>query len=293
MNPIVIYHNKDMDGYCSGAIARLHFHRHGYPEVDMIGWDYGNPIPDIPHHANVIMTDISFPAEEMIKLQNNCALFTWIDHHKTAIKDSEDHGYSQAHGLRRVGDSASLLAWEYFFGEQYKNPPSVVYWTDRYDVWKQGDDWEVVLQMQYALRHFFRDPAEVSHYRHWAPFLTEGIGLGEYEDIGRAIYLFSKDLHKKQCQNAFDLRFHGLNFIALNHAFGGSTVLESVVNSNHDGIFMFYFDGKKYKVSLYGNGKDHDLSQIARIYNGGGHFQASGFTVSKDIMKQILDGIIQ
>lgn len=38
---IIIHHNKDMDGYASGAICKLR-----YWDAKLIGWDYKDPIPD-------------------------------------------------------------------------------------------------------------------------------------------------------------------------------------------------------------------------------------------------------
>lgn len=38
---ICIHHNKDMDGYTSGAVVK-----HRYPEAKLIGWDYKDDISD-------------------------------------------------------------------------------------------------------------------------------------------------------------------------------------------------------------------------------------------------------
>ena len=75
---ICIYHSRDLDGWMSAAIVKL-----WNPKVELIGWDYGQPIPDISF-KEVIMVDISFPKEVMVDNKNR---LTWIDHHASAIKD--------------------------------------------------------------------------------------------------------------------------------------------------------------------------------------------------------------
>jgi hypothetical protein len=59
---IGICHSRDLDGYTSGAILKLK-----YPEIKLIGYDYGQPIPwdQIPVGEAVIMADVSLPMSDM------------------------------------------------------------------------------------------------------------------------------------------------------------------------------------------------------------------------------------
>ena len=85
MKICVIFHNQDLDGWMSAAIVKHWFlktHKEdswkcgddfmmtedpnsGYHELDFIGYNYGQPIPDLSEYDKVIMCDISFPKEEM------------------------------------------------------------------------------------------------------------------------------------------------------------------------------------------------------------------------------------
>lgn len=285
----IIYHNKDLDGFCSGAIARKWAHQNKHKEIEMIGWDYGNPIPDHLEGHDVIMTDISFPVEFMIAVDRHANL-TWIDHHKTAIDDSKKYGYKDINGSRLIGDSASLLAWKYFFPDL--EVPEIVYWVDRYDVWKQDDpapgchpdptkSWEQVLRKQYLLRHFFRDPSDRCEFNHWNLFLNQHKNLKSYESEGDAIYEYQIHQNELACKHAFELNFRGFDFLALNIAGASSTVVDSIIDPKYDGILFFNYSGKEWKISLRGNGKDLDMGAIARQYNGGGHKDAAGFTIDR------------
>ena len=53
-----------------------------------------------------------------------------------------------------------------------------------------------------------------------------------------------------------------------------------VGETGHDALCGFYFNGKKWTVSLYHakHRTDLDLSKIAVKYGGGGHRGACGFT---------------
>ena len=65
----------------SGAIVKLF-----YPDTESIGWDYGQPLPELDTDKQVIMVDISFPKEAMIEISQVNGLI-WIDHHISAIND--------------------------------------------------------------------------------------------------------------------------------------------------------------------------------------------------------------
>ena len=81
MKQTCIYHSRDLDGWMSGAIVKLL-----YPDVESIGWDYGQPLPDIDTESQVIMVDVCFPKEAMIEISQANGLI-WIDHHISAITD--------------------------------------------------------------------------------------------------------------------------------------------------------------------------------------------------------------
>ena len=107
MKTACIYHSIDLDGWMSAAIVRYWFektykHRgitdsqtvvinpkllpEDYELLVLIGYNYGNPIPDLSEYDRVIMCDISFPKEEMLKLfdtfKENLIV---IDHHISFI----------------------------------------------------------------------------------------------------------------------------------------------------------------------------------------------------------------
>ena len=98
---VCIYHSIDLDGWMSAAIVKHWFltANRVLPESpyinggrflynpDFLGWNYGDPVPNLSEYDKIIMCDISFSKEEMRKLAENKE-FIWIDHHISAIKDN-------------------------------------------------------------------------------------------------------------------------------------------------------------------------------------------------------------
>lgn len=280
----IIYHRADLDGWCSGAIA-LHYVRSQGDDAQMIGWDYGDPCPIDGDEDFIIMTDISLPVEDMKRLYQMDCEKMWIDHHKSAIQDAQDHGYRFA-GSQKVGDSASLLAWKYFFPGL--SVPSIVDYIDRYDVWKRDETWGKILAMQYGLRSTMRDPS--LDFKGWQDmFFGVGVIMNEIFKIGSSILDYTQNLYERQAKAAFTVEFEGLKFCALNSCNGGSTTVDPAATEEHDALMVFRFDQAKWRVSLYKNEKspkEIDLSLIAKKWGGGGHAGACGFEVD-DINKII------
>lgn len=281
----IIYHSKDCDGHCSAAIVKKYLLEQGYNdiEINMIPWDYGDPSP-IQVDGDIYIVDLSLPENDMIALRSNIGDVTWIDHHKSAIQDSIGK-WDWFEGIRRIGDSAAKLCWEYFYPDA--ELPSLVYYVDRYDVWKKDDgsiiNWEQVMQMQWGIRSNLKDPSDLSYYLDWEDMLDSNVGI--HQDIiidGITTYNFIKDQNKIKAKRAFDLSFEGLKFCALNEG-GNSEVVASVVTKDHDAIMMFRYDGIKWNVSMYGNelsDNQVDLSVIAKKFGGGGHAKACGFSLA-------------
>lgn len=94
-----IYHSRGFDGLCSGRILQ-----EAYPDAKMIGYDYGQPVPELDTNDNIIMADVTFLMEDMIRIRRGCqansALFTVIDHHVSFVKQMGGGGHKKAAGFQ-------------------------------------------------------------------------------------------------------------------------------------------------------------------------------------------------
>lgn len=157
MKTVCIYHSIDLDGWMSAAIVKRWFKKNNKDFIkdtdsnfcDFIGYNYGDPIPDVSEYDKVTMVDISFPKEEMDKI--GIKKLVWIDHHISAIKDSEPYPYNDAFGIRDTNFAACELTWQYFFPNEPM--PEIVRLLGRYDCfghkpqWKSVDGYECIYEV--------------------------------------------------------------------------------------------------------------------------------------------------
>lgn len=264
-----VFYHSDLDGCCSAAIYKIH-----YPDVELIGINYGQPFPweTIRKNERVAMVDFSLqPFSDMIRLNDICDL-TWIDHHKTAIAEEEAANVPFV-GFREVGTAGCELTWM-FINIHTTSIPRAVYLLGRYDVW----DWQNVsgaLEFQYGMRQFNADPNDITF---WArlfvdddyveQIIRDGALLLAKERKGNAMYMRTA---------GFVSNLEGLRCLTVNKGLTNSLVFDSAFDAAlHDIMLSFCWYRDHWKISLYSN-NDIDVSEIAKRYGGGGHKGAAGF----------------
>ena len=271
-----IYHNRDLDGYASGAVVK-HFH----PEATMIGWDYGNPIPELPAGEGIIMVDISFPMKDMQAVAKNSGWsLTWIDHHKSAIKEYREFvgdGETFCNAVLDETIAACEIVWKYLSprGEL----PKAIEYLGMYDSWRNSDKvlWDsFIMPFQYGMRSICQSvdtfPASLLGYDCMEQVV-------EIIQTGKTILNYQKEMNRIKCRSSFERDFDGLRAVCLECG-GNSQAFESVWNPNmHDVMLSFSYNGKFWTISLYSTKPEVDCSALAKARGGGGHKGAAGFTV--------------
>ena len=273
---ICVYHSRDLDGWMSAAIMK-----HELPEVELIGWDYGDPIPKLNAH-DVYLVDISFPPDVMVDMWATKNLI-WIDHHVSAIKDSVLNKYDEMDGLRDSKFAACELTWRWFYppdekGEifipsMFKPIPEAVRLLGRYDCFghKGTEEEGRVFAFQYAARALAENPEEAEQFLDMSD--TE---ISNTVDRGEAILKYLS-VEAKQLYESLSFPFilNGLKGIAINRTRFNPTSY-GIDYSEYDFCACFAYDGEKWHWSLYNDG-DTDVSVIAKSFGGGGHAGAAGF----------------
>jgi oligoribonuclease NrnB/cAMP/cGMP phosphodiesterase (DHH superfamily) len=278
---IGVYHNRDLDGFTSGAIIKLK-----YPDAKLVGYDYGLPFEQEITGEPIIMADVSLPMKTMVKIaQLSNWQLTWIDHHISAINDYKEfigEGESFCNAVLENGIAACEGAWKHLFPE--KQMPLSVNLLGEYDTWRNADKqrWDnEILPFQFGMRLYCNSvdsfPVEVFENEELVKqIIYEGLTVLKYQS----------QVNELQCKKAtFETEFNGLRAICLNGGGFNSDVFKSVYDeSKHDIMMPFQFDGKKWTISLYTTKDEVDCSVIAKINGGGGHKKAAGFQV-EDISK--------
>ena len=278
---IVIYHSADFDGLFSREIARL-----SLPGAELIGWDYGQPVPVIPEGARLYMIDISVDG-----LMDFPGL-TWIDHHKSAMEKFASITPQPA-GLRIDGVAACRLAWQWFkdaiaaqslskvdFDARRVSEPLAVTLAGEYDVFNHSDPRAALFQHGLRSRELTVALWETLLGIHGiAPAMQL---VSTLLNDGEAVSFAKTDEHKSVIKSAgFTVQFEGLTFLACNHARFNSFLFTAGWTPEHDACLGFCWNGveKVWKISMYGKpGRPEvDLAAIASKHGGGGHRQACGF----------------
>lgn len=240
MKIVCIYHSIDLDGWMSAAIVKHWYEKehygntlhHGNAIVDpneglhsltFIGYNYGQPIPDLSEYDKVIMCDISFPIEEMEKLRQIFQdKFIWIDHHISAINATKERLNDYYDGLRDTKFAACELTWKYFMEdikgapdkESIENPmPEIVRLLGRYDCFghKGTNEEQSVLEFQYGARQCISNYEEAYVYLHKhieaskGAMLSFDISIDGILNKGKAIYQYLCKEAKQAYKNGFEI----------------------------------------------------------------------------------------
>lgn len=276
----IFYHGSDMDGKCSGAIARKFYQGEG----EYIPYFYGDfPYESIRNDEVVILVDCSCDFEILMKITKK---IIWIDHHKTAI-DKYEH--LKLRGMRVDGTAACKLCWLYYFDGGFKDKngniiigiiPSVVDFLADYDVWKFafGDDTNY---LQTGIR-LYDTSIESEMWDKWLDYNYYPI---EELDKGKIALQYRNDYYRSIVKTAsFFTSFKGYKAVCCNASCVSSQLFDSI-EEEYDIMIPFHYDGSQWKYSLYTKKDNIDCGKIALHFGGGGHKKAAGFKFDELLLK--------
>ena len=290
----VIYHAIDLDGWCSAAIAAKYYRETG-EEFTMIGYNYGDSVPKFKKDDKIVMLDISFQIETMIKFQKQ---IVWIDHHKSAIIAAAESGvefegklpvktYSEDGQLTNIQTIAACeLAWEYFYPEI--PIPQAVRLLGKYDSFRFDRKTEMyVLYFQFAARTYIDSPCGCNQlfgrFYDTAPWIRQGELIYKY---------LCMEAKAAVDEIGFALEIAGYNFLAINKSrFNLASFGIDYHSMGYDGVACFHYSGRSWVFSFYNENGEVDCSEIAKEFGGGGHAGAAGCRMNHNQFVTLLQGI--
>lgn len=276
MSKMVIYHNNCYDGVTAAWVAykALDPAFEGMnSDVEYVPCNYSDSPPDVKD-KEVYIIDFSFKRPILEEMRKQAESLVILDHHKTAKDDLEDFPGA----IFDMNRSGAGIAWDYFFPSSPR--PSLVNYVEDRDLWK----FQLPNSKAYTafIQSFDIDLDtwinEVSQQ-----FSTMG---SDTLEAGKSLLRMQDKYVKQICANA-ELKRIGEHI--------GPYVQTSILMSevcdylikNYPGNYPFAFYSFKRKdgKTQYGlrSRSDFDVSIIAKQFGGGGHKQAAGFELDKEL----------
>lgn len=276
---LCIYHGNCADGYGAAWVVRKAFAEK--PElkgetVDFFPGVYQKSPPSLEGYNKVLFVDFSYKSAVVQKMLDDYPSIhiLVIDHHKTAIADLNEHFSEEPRfqGYFRLDRSGAMLAWIYFFADEEAAPRLLHYIQDR-DLWTKElpgvdavsfnifsypydfDVWDMLMKQGAEYHQADGEAIMRKHYKD----ISELIGVGlRRADIG------------------------GYDVPVLNVPYLMSSEAGHILAAGEP-FAACYMDTKAGRVfSLRSREDGVDVSEIAKLYGGGGHKPAAGFQIKHE-----------
>ena len=289
---LIIYHRVDWDGFTSGAIALME-----NPSADLLGWNYGDPLPDVSGYNKVILLDLTINERgDFSWMEENADKLVWIDHHANMFNSFNVGNIS---GVRKDGIGACVLAWEYFFGGEI---PLHIRLCATYDIFRKDGyycDWEDAWAYQLALATIKVPRGGIDSSHIGVNYAMEFIKESPQETEERIEYGYS--LEEERANHEVELfnkaEFVDRDGIKICKLISGKGTPAHNIKTNSDNhtadVFILRspnpIDSEgHYKIAIRVPERSNvDASQIARQYGGNGHIKAAGCVMTLDEFNSI------
>lgn len=262
---VVIYHDNCFDGFTAAYYARMH---ESWVSAEYIPWSYEKSINvNDFKNCSLLILDFSFPREILLELKKVTSYLLVIDHHKSAQEELK--GIENT--IFDMDECGASLTFKFFFHEEYEKnglPNLIKYIRDR-DLWKNElpNTKEVNAWIRIQNRSFFN----------WN-YLAANVPNDMIITAGKNILDSNAASVEYISKFAYPCWIGSKKAIAVNSPIFISELGDHL--SKEAPVAIIYYDkcDKKY-VEL--RSKTVDVSQIAKVYGGGGHKFAAGFTQDK------------
>lgn len=261
MSVLCLYHKNCTDGL--GAAWAVREYLNGRP-ADFKSVQYGDPAPDVTG-KNVYIVDFSFPRETLLEMHKQAKSLVVIDHHKTSVADLAGLDFC-IFDMDRAG---CILTWEYFFPNTA--PPELFYYLQDRDLWQ----WKLPQskEVSAALRSY------KPFFEVWNEFMTPA-GLEKLKSEGAAILRYQNQQIEISLSQKPQIKIGGYTVPCVNC----THLISELGNELAKGqpFAALYFDTVDKRVfSLRSTDEGIDVAEIAKLYGGGGHRNAAGFSIAK------------
>jgi len=275
-NKKVIYHANCNDGFTAAYLFWLDFK----DEVDYIPMHYGAELDttDFDSDTIVYIADFSFPREYTYELARLVKYIWVLDHHKTAEANLINLDIPNVRTVFDMTKSGAQLTWEFLYrSEDYS--PLVAYTADR-DLWK----WKLP------------NSKEINAYIATVPYdfclwgyLDNELkhDLTNVRKAGMAVLAFQQKQIDSAVKHATEHKLNGYFILAVNSTVNFSEVAGELAKDRDFGVAWFQRSDGKFQYSLRSEPNGSDVSEVAKLFGGGGHKHAAGFESDTQVLERV------
>lgn len=294
-NTICIYHGNCADGFTAAWVVSR-----ALEGVELHAATHGDPPPDVTGR-DVVIVDFSYKRQTMREILSACRSLVLLDHHKTAAAELgvDEHGLTLmdecslrpdlVHGTWSTlptividqSMSGAHLAWRHFFRGMYV-PPLVRYVEDR-DLWRftlpnSREVSSFIFAHDYtlaewdALHNKTRDLLMPERPQDALDVVAGGAAILKKQD---------KDVRELVRASAFEVEIAGYRVPVANLPY---TLSSDAAGAMAEGrpFAATYYDSSGFRTFSLRSRPGPlciDVSEVARLFGGGGHANAAGFRV--------------
>ncbi len=264
---LCIYHSNCLDGF--GAAWAVH--KALGDDIEFYKGVHQQPPPEVDGR-DVILVDFSYKSDVLESMLEKAASITILDHHVSAEKDLA--GLLKAgriNGLFDMNKSGAMLAWEWFHRGQ-PAPPLIAYIQDR-DLWQFR--LEGTREINAALASYAYD------FEVWDRLMA--CNADELEVLkreGEAIdRKLQKDIQQLIASGIRRMVIGGYDVPVLNASSAYVSDAGHIMSAGEAFAACYWDHANGRSFSLRSAEEGVDVAEVAKIYGGGGHKHAAGFTV--------------
>ncbi len=261
----LLYHKNCADGFAAALTCWMNYGK----DVEYIPVFHEQELPDLPQNAEVVMVDISFPREKLLKFKESITSLIVLDHHVSAQKDIGDLDFT----IFDMNKSGATLAWRYFHPNA-PTPSFFQYIQDR-DLWT----WQLPQSREFSAGLDIHE----HDFRTWLQFVVGARAIDRIIREGEILIKLKNQLVDENCKLVRIVRVDGYDIPIVNCSLKklasdvGHKLCEEHEDSPFSASYVYDEDGNM-RVSLRSIG-DFDVSEVAKKFGGGGHKNAAGMVL--------------
>lgn len=284
MKTLIIYHAYENgpcpDGHWAAWVAKKK-----YPDADLCPGIYDRVLTINPYdYDRIVIVDFSFKGSVIESWVNNGIKVILIDHHKTAMNDLSGLMNQVMSGLNikfDMAESGATLAWKTFFPD--KHMPAVLRYV------KDRDIWEHLLPRTHEVHAAMSNLQKDFKVYDVLASLDQLDLVNCLTPLGEKLLSHRRELVKKIAERAefkTIANYEDIPTVVLadDEVYLSSDICQYLYLQYPEALFSCCVNidstgNKKYSLRSNKDGNNTDVGAIAKANGGGGHLNASGYTI--------------